>query len=190
VSIDCGLDASSGSYTDTQTGIEYEPDGPYVDAGAGENRMVGPDLESLFDRGDQTLRSFPSGLRNCYALPTVSGTKYLVRGTFAYGNYDGRNSSSLEFDLHLGPNYWRTVRPDAKTSYAHEAIFVAWAGWAPICLVNTGRGTPFVSVLELRPLEASLYPQVTPGLILSLYKRRNMGATISTIRYVLHLLRS
>ena len=182
LSIDCGRDSNYSSYTDSVTGIDYLPDGSYTDAG--ENHRVAPDLESLFDGNDGTLRSFPSGQRNCYALPTVAGTKYLVRAKFAYRNYDGKNSSSVEFDLHLGANLWTTVDADAKKSYVYEAIFVAWAGWAPVCLVNTGRGTPFVSVLELRPLGDDLYPQAAPGLILNMYRRQNMGESVSIIRYV------
>ena len=112
----------------------------------------------------------------------------MVRAFFAYGNYYGRSSSSVEFDLHLGANFWRTVDADAKTTYVCEAIFVAWAGWAPVCLVNTGRGTPFVSVLELRQLGAGLYPPVTPGLIMSMYDRHSMGTspfyTSLTTRYI------
>jgi hypothetical protein len=116
----------------------------------------------------------------------VAGTKYQVRVEFAYGNYDGDNSSYLEFDLYLGANFWETfyLGPLATSSsgiyYPREAIFVAWAGWAPLCLVNTGRGTPFVNVVELRPLGAGLYPQVTPGLIISMYSREDMGANVST----------
>ena len=123
-------------------------------------------------------------MRNCYALPTEAGTRYLVRAEFAYGNYDGKNSSSVEFDLHLGGNYWDTVNAAPASDVVREALFVAWAGWTPVCLVNTGRGTPFVSVLELRPLGGALYPPVTPGLIMSLYTRRNMGASDSFTRYV------
>ena len=182
LSIDCGRDSNYSSYTDSVTGIDYLPDGSYTDAG--ENHRVAPDLESLFVGNDRTLRSFPSGQRNCYALPTVAGTKHLVRAFFAYGNYYGRSSSSVEFDLHLGANLWTTVNVDAKKNYVYEAIFVAWAGWAPVCLVNTGRGTPFVSVLELRPLGHDLYPQAAPGLILNMYRRRNMGESVSIIRYV------
>jgi len=76
LSIDCGVEANNSGYTDTY-GIVYVSDEPYTDAG--ENHRVAPDLESLFDGNDRTLRSFPSGQRNCYALPTVAGTKYLVR---------------------------------------------------------------------------------------------------------------
>ena len=187
LSIDCGLDPNSGGYPDSNTGIDYVPDGAYVDD-AGENRVT-PGYERSPYTTLQTLRSFPSGERNCYALPTVAGTKYLVRAILAYGNYDGKNSSSLEFDMHLGANRWTTVYPDATSSYVYEAIFVAWAEWAPWCLVNTDHGTPFVSVLELRPLGVGddLYPQVAPGLMLSMYKRLNMGKTASVTRYVTYI---
>jgi hypothetical protein len=183
LSIDCGVEANYSGNTDKSTGIVYVSDEPYTDAG--ENHRVAAERESSYSARHQTLRSFPSGLRNCYALPTVAGTRYLLRVEFAYGNYDGKNSSSLEFDLHLGANLWGTLymEPvDTSSSgpyYIREAIFVAWAAWAPLCLVNTGRGTPFVNFVELRPLGAGLYPQVVPGLIMSRYWRQNMGANVS-----------
>jgi hypothetical protein len=58
----------------------------------------------------------------------------------------------------------------------------------PPLLVNTGHGTPFVSVLELRPLGrlgGALYQLVTPGLVISMFRRINMGAGVSIVRYVL-----
>jgi hypothetical protein len=193
LSIDCGVEANFSGNTDKSTGIVYVSDEPYTDAG--DNRRIAPDREGRLEPRFQTLRSFPSGERNCYALPTVAGTKYLARAEFAYGNYDGKNSSSLEFDLHLGPNRWETFQlgpGEASSSdyYRREAIFVAWAGWAPLCFVNTGGGTPFVNVVELRPLGAGLYPQVAPGLIISRYWRQDMGANVPTWYFLLSKLYS
>ena len=111
--------------------------------------------------------------------------RYLVRVEVVYANHDGRNSTSLEFDLHLGPNYWDTVSV-AGINQVLEAVFVAWAGWAPVCLVNTGGGTPFVSVVELRQLPGALYPPVTADQALSKYDRQNMGTNNSITRYVRH----
>lgn len=177
LSIDCGLDANYSDYTDSYTGIFYVSDDPYVDDG--ENHKVAAEQESG-PRYLHTLRSFPSGVRNCYSLPTDGGAKYLVRLQFLYGNYDGKNSLSLQFDMHLGVDYWDTIYVDGDTVY--EAVFVAWASWAPVCLVNTGHGTPFVSVVELRPLGASLYPPVTTNQSMSIYIRRNMGKISSIIQ--------
>ncbi|CAN6204244.1 unnamed protein product [Urochloa humidicola] len=177
LSIDCGLDGSG--YRDTRTGIDYVPDGPYVDAG--ENHAVAAEYQDNYHQiRYRTLRTFPSGKRNCYSLPTLAGAKYLVRMETIYGNYDGRNSSSPSstveymFDLYLGANYWETVKVGRNVAY--EAVFVAWASWTPACLVNTDQGTPFVSVVELRPLPSGLYPTVTPGLSMNMRRRSNMGA--------------
>ncbi|CAN6210493.1 unnamed protein product [Urochloa humidicola] len=177
LSIDCGLDGSG--YTDTVTGIDYVSDGPYVDTG--ENHVVAAEYQGTeLQKRYLTFRSFPSGARNCYSLPTVLGTKYLARmETTLYG----RNKSSPEttaeykFDLYLGADYWDTAGVD--TNVVYEAVFVAWASWTPACLVNTGQGTPFVSVVELRPLGLELYPTVTPAMSMALFDRRNMGANTS-----------
>ncbi|XP_062193803.1 probable LRR receptor-like serine/threonine-protein kinase At1g51810 isoform X4 [Phragmites australis] len=180
LSIDCGLDDKYSGYTDQGTGIVYVPDGPYIDTG--ENHVVAVEYQSQsVPRRYLTVRSFPTGVRNCYGLPTVEGNKYLVRAEFEYGNYDGKNSKLVEFDLFLGGNFWET--PNVSRNIVCEALFVAWAGWTPVCLVNTGLGTPFVSVLELRPLPGALYPPVTPGLSLSIYYRRSMGRQSSSLRF-------
>uniref|UniRef100_A0A0E0II78 Protein kinase domain-containing protein n=1 Tax=Oryza nivara TaxID=4536 RepID=A0A0E0II78_ORYNI len=151
LSIDCGLEANySGGYTDDGSyGIVYVPDG----------RTAHTSME------ERTAGSPPTG------------AKYLIRVVAFYGNYDGKNSSStLQFDLHLGVNYWSTVIPDVTNTY--EALFVAWANMAPVCLVNTGQGTPFVSTVELRPLADALYPDhVKANQSMAMYDRRIMGTT-------------
>ncbi|CAM0913920.1 unnamed protein product [Alopecurus aequalis] len=182
LSIDCGLDAAFSPRTNTRTDIVYVSDGAYVDGG--ENRRVQQESGAAIDTSLLTLRSFPSGLRNCYALPTESGEKYLVRMEFLYGNYDGKNSSSLEFDLHLGTNYWDTYQYAGPAGYSwSEAIFVAWASWAPVCLVNTGGGTPFVNTVELRPLADALYADATANQSMSTHDRGNMGEAASITRF-------
>uniref|UniRef100_A0A0E0B1V0 Protein kinase domain-containing protein n=1 Tax=Oryza glumipatula TaxID=40148 RepID=A0A0E0B1V0_9ORYZ len=181
LSIDCGLEANYSGYKDANTGIAYVSDEPYVDSG--ENHRVAADQDSRWgDTNLRTLRSFPSGVRNCYTLPTRAGTRYLVRLSFVHGNYDGSAAdsaggvggggwSTLSFDLYLGVDRWATVDKD----YAHEAVFVAWASWAPVCLINTGSGTPFVSVVELRPLDGALYPSVMANQSMARYVRCSIG---------------
>lgn len=196
VSIDCGREANYSDYKDPKTGIVYVSDEPYIDAGAGENHRISATATATAADSYllQTLRSFPSGPRNCYALPTVAGTKYLVRLGFLFGNYDGENSSSssassLRFDLHLGAQRWATVDDvvvqTGGISRMYEVVFMGWARWAPACLVNVGGGTPFVSSVELRPIDDELYPSVKTSESLSLFKRSDMGADTTTLtRYV------
>ncbi|XP_047051393.1 probable leucine-rich repeat receptor-like protein kinase At2g28990 [Lolium rigidum] len=175
LSIDCGV-GPVGDRRDTRTGIEYVSDGLYVDGG--ENHRIASN-QSANDESLKTLRSFPSGVRSCYTLPTEEGTKYLVRMVFNYGNYDGK-AHSPSFDIHLGNNYWDTFLN--RDYWWSEAIFVAWASWVPVCVVNTGGGTPFVSTVELRPLNSSLYPDATVDEYISTHERTNLGAD-HNIRY-------
>uniref|UniRef100_A0A0E0ER72 Protein kinase domain-containing protein n=1 Tax=Oryza meridionalis TaxID=40149 RepID=A0A0E0ER72_9ORYZ len=183
LSIDCGLDKKEGvKYSDTLDNITYIPDDLYVDTGkkcnvdADSQGNWGPNYRTL-----RTLRSFPSasGERNCYTLPTVVGANYLVRMEFLYGNYDNKNSQTLEFNLTIGANHWDTVNLNTSSDNngykAYEAIFAAWASWAPLCLVNTDGGTPFVSTVELRPLGSLPYPVAMGYQSLSLYRRWNMA---------------
>jgi len=165
LSIDCGLDDKYSDYMDPNTNLRYVPDGTFVDAG--ENHVVAAAAADQAKNGRvdaiYSLRSFPSGKWNCYALPTATAATYLVRMQFLYGNYDNLSSSSVQFEIHLGSVPWDTVTVGLADTNAttKEAVFVAWAGWAPVCLVNTGRGTPFVSVVELRKLGDGLYPPVS-----------------------------
>ncbi|XP_052168297.1 receptor-like protein kinase At3g21340 [Oryza glaberrima] len=175
LSIDCGREANFSDYTDPKTGIVYVPDGQYVDSG--ENHRITNEKAKTKSTDLQTVRSFPpSCLRNCYTLPTRKGAKYLVRLLFVYGNYDGEdNASMLKFDLHLGAYFWTTV--ENPSDHVYEAIFMAWARWTPVCLINTGSGTPFVNTVELRPLGDALYPTVMANQSLSMHERCSLGET-------------
>ncbi|KAB8110207.1 hypothetical protein EE612_047244, partial [Oryza sativa] len=84
-----------------------------------------------------------------------------------------------QFDLHLGANYWDTVHDDGTEVY--EALFMAWASWAPVCLVNTGQGTPYASAIELRPLGSEIYPAVMANQSLRLSSRQRMGQINSSV---------
>ncbi|KAK2355899.1 putative pentatricopeptide repeat-containing protein [Trifolium repens] len=53
-------------------------------------------------------------LRNCYKINVTSGTKYLIKAYFYYGNYDNLNQPP-QFDLLLGANVWDTLKfPNAS----------------------------------------------------------------------------
>lgn len=115
------------------------------------------------------LRYFPEGIRNCYTIHIISGTKYLIRATFFYGDYDGQDKAP-EFDLHLGANFWDTVK---SNNTIKEIIHVPLQHYVDICLVNTGFGTPYISAIELRPLDKTVY-QAQMG-SLALFKRLDTG---------------
>ncbi|MQL93244.1 hypothetical protein Taro_025880, partial [Colocasia esculenta] len=173
ISIDCGIPRGTRS-TDEEATIQFASDEEYVDTG--ENRRLPPEFRVR--RQYQTVRSFPSGARNCYRLrPVLRGKKYLVRASFLYGNYDGLGSSPI-FDLHLGVNPWATVNassPDGNP-VTKEIIAVAPGDSVSVCLVNTGSGVPFVSSIELRPLLDRTYPLANASQSLVLFEnRRDFG---------------
>ena len=134
---------------------------------------VSNDLGGTIARSLKNLRSFPEGTRNCYTLRPEQGknNNYLVRATFWYGNYDGKNITP-SFDLHLGPNRWDTVKPANPVYY--EFIYSPKTDYIDLCLVNTGLGVPFISTLELRHLDNSIY-QTTEGQALFLTNRYDVG---------------
>ncbi|XP_042441599.1 probable LRR receptor-like serine/threonine-protein kinase At1g05700 [Zingiber officinale] len=182
ISIDCG---GSTNYTDATTGIPYVTDDPFTDDGV--NSQVASSYRSSSSQGEQTLRSFPNATRSCYALkPVIKNRKYLLRGTFYYGNYDGQNSANtvrpLQFDLYFDANFWRTVNiTDPSYAFWYEVLAVAMADSVSVCLVNTGSGTPFISVLEFRPIPDVMYPAVNTTQFLITNMRCNVGPPLNSV---------
>nr|CAB3464667.1 unnamed protein product [Digitaria exilis] len=170
ISIDCGLPGTA-SYVDDTTKLVYVPDAAFIDD-AGSNHNISTEfITPTLSKRYHNLRSFPDGVRNCYTLRSiVPGLKYILRGTFKYGNYDGLGQPPI-FDLYIGVNFWTVVNiTDADSAVLLEAIVL-------VCLVNTGSGTPFISGLDLRPLKSTLYPQVNATQGLVLFSRKNFGPT-------------
>ncbi|XP_060971592.1 probable LRR receptor-like serine/threonine-protein kinase At1g05700 [Cannabis sativa] len=156
ISIDCGLSETSG-YVDGTTDLTYVSDTNFTEAG--ENHEVTATHKFLSDeRQLWNVRSFPEGARNCYTLKPVNGKgeRYLIRARFMYGNYDNKNRIP-EFDLYIGVDFWnKVVLKDTTTVKNEEIIHIpVVSDYIHVCLVNTGKGIPFISALELRPLIAA-----------------------------------
>ncbi|KAF8727331.1 hypothetical protein HU200_018933 [Digitaria exilis] len=184
ISIDCGIPEQS-SYVDGATKLPYVSDAGFTDAGANHN-ISAEYIKPSFSKRYLNVRSFPDAPRRCYTLGSLTpGSKYLLRAVFMYGNYDGLGRPPA-FDLHLGVNFWTTVTITAPTDVAlTEAIAIVPDDSVQVCLVDIGAGTPFISGLDLRPLDSALYPQVNATQGLVLLARRNMGPTDATmvVRY-------
>lgn len=176
ISIDCGLSGKIG-YVDDTTKISYAPDAAFTDSGV-NNNIASEYMTPFLVRQYRTLRSFPEGVRNCYTVqPIVRGSTYLLRASFLYGNYDGRNKPPV-FDLHFGVNLWKKVNvSDPNETLLIEGIVLVPDDFVEVCLVNTGNGTPFISVLDLRPMKSSLYPVVNATLGINLLDRISFGSS-------------
>ena len=152
ISIDCGIQEG---YTEEST--YYSSDANFVDTGINYNVSAEYRAADL-DPRLASLRSFPQGTRNCYTLRPEQGknNSYLIRAWFLYGNYDGQNSFP-KFDLYIGVNLWEKIGIWNNASYKTEIMYVPSTDYIHVCLLNTGAGTPFISALELKQLNGSVY---------------------------------
>ncbi|KAL0722760.1 hypothetical protein Bca4012_037359 [Brassica carinata] len=163
VSLSCGLVPTNTTYTEKTTNIIYKSDADYIDSGS--VGRISNEYKTLLQQQGWTLRSFPEGDRNCYSFNLTANSKYLIRGSFVYGNYDGRNKIP-EFDLHIGPNKWTSVKLEGVGNGSiYEMIHVLPQDHLQVCLVKTGETIPFISSLELRPLNNNSYVTQSGSLI-------------------------
>jgi hypothetical protein len=181
ININCGWSNSSG-YADNALRMSYSSDGEFAEGG--QNNDVSPETMAAGVGNDQqkTLRSFSNGSRNCYTLPSTIGKKYLLRALFTYGNYDRLNKtldgSLFLFGLHIGVNFWEAVNvsnSDPSTTVIKEVLTVAPSNSLSVCLINFGSGIPFISPLELRPLEDTMYPFINTSVSVSYFQRYRFG---------------
>ncbi|XP_059639327.1 probable LRR receptor-like serine/threonine-protein kinase At1g05700 [Cornus florida] len=159
ISIACGIPPEDSNYIDKTTGIRYTSDAGFVDTGESKAISSAVRYDYALEQQLFNVRSFPNGSRNCYTLRPEGGrgNKYLIRALFFYGNYDGKDQPP-KFDLYIGVDYWVTVLlDDIFSTLIQEIIHVPTADYINVCLVKTGYGTPFISSLELRPLNNSMY---------------------------------
>lgn len=149
VSLDCG---GSQSFTD-EIGLEWTPDDQFT---FGERTNVSLTNETRTQY--TTLRYFPADDRKyCYTLNVTTRTRYLIRATFLYGDFDSNNVYP-NFEISLGPTFWSTiVISDASTIEVRELIFLASDPTISVCLSNATTGNPFISTLELRQFNGSMY---------------------------------
>ena len=178
ISIDCGLSELS-SYSETNTGINYISDAKFIDSGVSKRI---PPTEIIVKQQLEHVRSFPSGVRNCYRINVTNGTKYLIRASFYYGNYDELNEPP-QFDLHFGANVWDTVKfRNLSLIETSEIIYTPSLDYIQPCLVNTDKGTPFISSIELRTLNNTAYVTNSTKTVLSNFLRFDIGS-ITNIEY-------
>ncbi|GJN07222.1 hypothetical protein PR202_ga25036 [Eleusine coracana subsp. coracana] len=179
ISLDCG---GAEDHTDA-IGIQWTSDSNFVSGGQTAQLLVqnGQNMQQF-----TTVRYFPADNRKyCYTMNVRNRTRYLVRASFLYGNFDNSNVYP-KFDLSIGASPWSTiVIDDATTPVVEEAIILAAAPTLSVCLSNASTGQPFISALELRQFNGSLYyTSDETGFFLALSARINFGAESNeSIRY-------
>ncbi|KAH9665617.1 protein kinase domain-containing protein [Citrus sinensis] len=179
ISIDCGVPAGF-MYLDEKTQLSYKSDEEFIRTGVNKNissKFMSANLQNTY----ATVRSFPEGNRNCYSLrpPEGKAKTYLTRASFMYGDYDDEDKLP-EFDLYIGVNRWDSIKFDnASHVVIKEIIHSALMDEINVCLLNTGKGTPFISALELRHFHNATYRTQSGALVL--YRRLDVGSTTTQI---------
>ncbi|XP_065856231.1 probable LRR receptor-like serine/threonine-protein kinase At1g67720 [Euphorbia lathyris] len=169
VSLNCG---AKENFTD-ELGLVWTTDENFI---YGEPATISVANETR--KQYNTLRHFPADSRKyCYTLAVISRTRYLLRATFLYGNFDSNNVYP-KFDVSVGATHWSTiVISDANTIESAELIFRASSPSVSVCLSNATTGQPFISTLELRQFNGSMYyTDYENQYYLSLSARINFGA--------------
>lgn len=178
ISIDCG---GTSNYTDSRTGLQWISDTGAISYGKSvqvENPYGGW-LQY------QQRRDFPTESKYCYTLKTEERRRYLVRATFQYGSLESEGTYP-KFQLYLDATKWATVTVlESARVYVKEMIIRAPSSSIDVCLCCATTGSPFISTLELRPLNLSMYAtDFEDGFFLKVSARVNFGApSEDPIRY-------
>lgn len=126
----------------------------------------------------QTRRDFPTdNSKYCYRLTTEERRRYIVRATFLYGN-SVTGGTYPKFQLYLDATKWSTVTVmEASRVYVKEMIIRAPSNFIDVCLCCATTGSPFISTLEMRPLNLSMYAtDYEDEFYLKVAERINFGA--------------
>ncbi|XP_059633603.1 probable LRR receptor-like serine/threonine-protein kinase At1g67720 [Cornus florida] len=179
VSIDCG---GASNYTDPRTGLAWISDTEIMSHG----KSVAVEKSDEDRLQYQRRRDFPTDSNKyCYTLSTEERRRYIVRATFLYGSSVNVDTYP-KFQLYLDATKWSTVTVlDASRVYWKEMIIRAPSTSIDVCLCCATTGSPFISTLELRPLNHSMYAtDFEDAFFLKVAARVNFGApSKEAIRY-------
>ncbi|KAH6798721.1 Leucine-rich repeat protein kinase family protein [Perilla frutescens var. frutescens] len=184
MSIDCG---GRSNYIDNTTGLAWTTDEGIQPKG-GVSVRVGADTNGInsMQYYYQTRRDFPTDSKKyCYTLTTEERRRYIVRATFMYGASVSEGAYP-KFQLYLDATKWSTVTVmEASRVYVKEMIIRAPAQSVDVCLCCATTGSPFISTLEMRPLNLSMYAtDYEDDFYMKVAARVNFGApSLEAIRY-------
>lgn len=163
-------------------------DDSYIETG-NKSTLTTPGLLPIV----QNIRYFPdkTARKYCYVVPVVKGGKYIVRTTYYYGNYDNVGKAPI-FDQIIDGSKWSTVNTTANyaqglTTY-FEIIVVSHGRGLSICVARNNdtlaSTNPFISAIEIRRLENSIYNATDFNkYALSTVSRHMFGTKGEIVRY-------
>jgi hypothetical protein len=160
------LDCGAASATTDSRGLRWEPDAPYVSAGAPRALDLPLHGGGLVDPTLARLRAFPHrpGAKFCYALPVDPNRHYLVRPIFFYGAPSPSAPQPPVFDLIVDGTFWTAINSTddalAGSASSFEGVFPARGRNMSFCLGANRDYTdagPFISALQVIQLDDPVY---------------------------------
>ncbi|XP_031281611.1 nodulation receptor kinase-like [Pistacia vera] len=109
--------------------------------------------------------------KRCYNFTTNKDQEYLIRGTFLYGDREGTPLGS-SFNVWIGVTPLSVV--NSSEDSVVEGIFRAVDDQTDFCLVKD-KGNPYISQLELRPLNEPEYLHGQNSSVLKVVGRFDLG---------------
>uniref|UniRef100_A0A803LNT2 Malectin-like domain-containing protein n=1 Tax=Chenopodium quinoa TaxID=63459 RepID=A0A803LNT2_CHEQI len=147
------------------SGLKYIPDLSFTSVG---NATVKNNTNQLFPILSN-LRFFPdkSARKFCYTFQVIQGAKYLVRTTYFYGNFDGKQDPPV-FDQIIDGTRWSVVNTTDEYSKGlasyYELVVAAHGKVLSVCLARNeytkGASSPYISAIEVMFLDDILYKSV------------------------------
>ncbi|KAK9285498.1 hypothetical protein L1049_024692 [Liquidambar formosana] len=176
LSLDCCAD--SILFTDPKTAINWTSDYGWFPDRSG-CRKISEAVENYTGYPKARLFSTNLGKKWCYNLTTIKDQDYLIRGTFLFG--DSLDPLGALFNVSIDVTTISQVNSSDDAEV--EAIFRATNYYTNFCLVK-GKGDPYISKLELRPLNDSEYIERETSSVLKKVSRVDVGGNIGEqIRY-------
>ncbi|XP_059064980.1 leucine-rich repeat receptor-like serine/threonine-protein kinase At2g14510 [Cryptomeria japonica] len=180
VSIDCGGERNR---TDLDTNITWVTDDHYL------HNNLGVKAESYYNYALRhfylgSLLVFPKPVKKaCYELPLTPNVPHLLRVSFVDANSTG--SRGFNYSIETSDMlYMENVIPYYCLVCRSEHILVSTDKVVHICLIRTSEcDDPFISAIELRPLQKGMYKRAKPGTMLNLIERDDMGDAYEVTRY-------
>lgn len=155
------LNCGAASPIEAAGGLLWLPDFAFIATGVPRNISLPGILPTL-----STLRSFPGAAhphrKFCYTVPTVRGSRYLVRTTYFYGGINGPGDPPV-FDQIVDGTFWTVVNTTADyaagAASSYEAVFLARGTKMRVCVAGNEYtdSDPFINTLEMIVLENSVY---------------------------------
>ncbi|XP_071709829.1 nodulation receptor kinase-like [Rutidosis leptorrhynchoides] len=171
VSIQCCADSN---YTDPNH-ITWVPDDKWFSDNGQCQDIVTPQQNGTTN--DQA-RFFNTnyGTKWCYDLPTIKGQDYLIRGTFPSEDLnDGPTTTFFNVSIGISP----IGQVNSSYEVEVEGIVRATNDYIDFCLLKR-QGNPYVSKIELRPLD---FDYGEPSSVLKMVSRIDVGNTREDIRF-------